>query len=191
MSLGTAHWRYFNLCFFPRKSKDGEARTITYNWSTWRVECILIGICDLILMACLYLSPMGCHIYLISALIWIVVPAIFLIVGASLGSLLCMWPWIMNNFAAGYFFVFFLIEGTFGSGYFIENINITVTTTIDPESRTTDDKAFHLHMSDWIVFVALIFLFSRLDIVAHFMKELYVKRIREKIGNNVIESQTV
>lgn len=176
--------------FSLREWTDGTSRVINFNWLSLRAECVLIGIFDLALLVFLYLSPIAPYINLMSAIIWIIFPAVLLIVGASLKYLHFMWPWIMNNFAVGYFIVFFLIECSIGSGKFSMNINITSATN---DSRSTDDDIPHVHLGlgVWTVVFVLIFLFSRLETVVQFMKDLYEKSIRQQDQHASIDSQTV
>lgn len=150
--------------FLPRTLPDGVG--------SLRIQCTLVGVFDLLFLACIYLSPIASHIHLTSAIVWIIAPAILLIIGAAIKSLHCMWPWMMNNFAVAYFLLFFSLEEILG------NINIIVDTI---ESQSSDGNAFHVHMGPWIIFFVLIFLFSRLDVVVRFMRKLYVTSIREQV----------
>lgn len=145
-----------------------------------RIQCILIGIFDLLFLACLYLSPLAPYIHLTSAVVWIMVPAVLLIIGAAHRNLHCMWPWVMNNFAVAYFFVFFSVEEIIGYGKFIKNINITLETI---GSQSIDGIAFHMHIGPWIIFFVLVFLFSRLDAVVRIMMKSYETSIRQQILN--------
>lgn len=189
-SFSAQTWYIDSFLFLDfSKSQNGPVRETELVWFSLRAECILIGIFDLVLMAFLHCpcSPIPIHIHLTRAIIWLIIPAILLIIGASMNNLHCMWPWVINNAAFVYFFVFYLVDGSIERGQFIKTINIAVDTT---DSHQSID-AVHVEIGFWIMFMLLVFLLCRLDSVCRFMRQLYVESICRKFENTLIDSQTI
>lgn len=129
--------------------------------------CILIGAFDLGLLIYFYMSPPEPNIYPMSAVIWVIIPAMLLIFGASMRIRSYLWPWVLNNFAIGYFFLFASIQSIIGSPELIENAVAYL-------------KRLHiidLNVGFWTIFGVIVFFHVRLIIVAQLIDELHERNM--------------
>lgn len=159
-----------------RTGDRGDAKGINMSFrqifSAKEWSCILIGAIDLLLLTYVYLSPPPPDIHTRTAFIWIVMPALLLIIGTSVRRRCCFCPWIVNNFAVAHFVLFASIQYMLGSRQLIE-----ATVSYLAELGIIDLNV----LSSGTTLAVLIFLYIRLIVVFQLQDDLYEINLRKEI----------